>query len=84
MARWRSRAHNYRPHFLIETGEQQEFVDRFQRHSAVGGLGWPALADINHMVRLYDPEDFAKYRAGEPVRTDRIWVKEKRVLNRYF
>ena len=52
MARWRSRAHNYRPHFLIETGEQQEFVDRFQRHSAVGGLGWPALADINHIAPL--------------------------------
>ena len=83
MAPWRSRARTTIDH-LIETGEQQEFVDRFQRHSAVGGLGWPALADINRMVRLYDPEDFAKYRAGEPVRTDRIWVKEKRVLNRSF
>ena len=79
-----ARAHNRQPYLLIENGEQQEFVERFEHHSAVGGLGWPARADINHMVRLYDPDDLAKYRAGERVRTDRVWVKEKRVLNRYF
>jgi hypothetical protein len=36
------------------------------------------------MVRLYDPDEYARYRAGEPIRTERIWVKEKRVLDRYF
>jgi len=79
-----ARAHGYRPYFLIENGELQEFVAQFERQSALGSLGWPARADINHMVRLYDPDDFARYRAGEPVRTDRVWVKEKRALNRYF
>lgn len=79
-----ARAHGYRPYFLIENGEQQEFVAQFEQHSVVGGLGWPARADINHMVRLYDPDDFARYRAGQPIRTERIWVKEKRALNRYF
>jgi Dolichyl-phosphate-mannose-protein mannosyltransferase len=78
------RAHGYRPYFLIENGEQQEFVAQFEQHSAVGSLGWPARADINHMVRLYDPDEYARYRAGEPIRTERIWVKEKRVLDRYF
>ena len=46
--------------------------------AALGGLGWPPLADINHMLRIYDPEDYEKYRAGIPIKTDRIWLTKKR------
>jgi 4-amino-4-deoxy-L-arabinose transferase-like glycosyltransferase len=77
------RAHGYQPYFLIETGEQQEFVDRFESKSPLGGLGWPPIADINHMLRIYDPDDYAKYRAGERVTTERIWTKNERVLARF-
>jgi hypothetical protein len=77
------RAHEYRPYLLIETGEQQEFVDRFQSKSPLGGLAWPPIVDINHMLRIYDPDDYLKYRAGERVTTERIWTKRERVLSRF-
>ena len=77
------RAHNYRPYLLIETGEQQEFVDRFQATSPIGGLAWPPIVDINHMLRIYDPDDYVRYRSGERVTTERIWTKRERVLTRF-
>jgi hypothetical protein len=76
-------AHDYRPYLLIETGEQQEFVDQFQAKNPIGGLGWPPIADINHMLRIYDPDDYLKYRAGERVTTERIWTKREGVLARF-
>ena len=72
------RARGYRPFFLIESGEQPEFVQQFEGKSALGGLGWPPLADINHMLRIYDPDDYARYRAGNAIRTDRIWITKRR------
>jgi len=72
------RAKGYRPYLLIETGEQQEFVQQFEGKSALGGLGWPPVADINHMLRIYDPQDYERYRAGIPIQTDRIWMVKKR------
>jgi len=78
-----ARAHDFRPYFLIESGEQQEFVNRFQGSSPLGGLAWPPIVDINHMLRIYDPDDYARYRSGERVTTDRIWTKRERVLDRF-
>lgn len=72
------RAHRFHPYFLIETGEQAEFVQQFEGKSPLGSLGWPPTVDINHMLRIYDPDDYSKYRAGVPIRTDRIWVTKKR------
>jgi hypothetical protein len=77
------RAHQYRPYLLIETGEQQEFVEQFQSKNPLGSLAWPPIADINHMLRIYDPDDYAKYRSGERVTTERIWTKKERVLARF-
>jgi len=77
------RAHAYRPYLLIETGEQEEFVGRFQAKSHVGGLAWPAIVDINHMLRIYDPDDYERYRSGERVTTERVWTKKERVLDRF-
>jgi dolichyl-phosphate-mannose-protein mannosyltransferase len=78
-----ARARGYRPYLLIETEEQQEFVDRFDARSPLGGLGWPPLVDINHMLRIYDPEDCSRYRAGERITTERVWTKRERVLARF-
>lgn len=72
------RAHGHHPYLLIETGEQAEFVQRFEAASQIGQLGWPPGVDINHMLRIYDPDDYAKYLAGTPIRTDRIWMTKKR------
>ena len=77
------RAHDYRPYLLIENGEQQEFVDHFQAKSPIGSLAWPPIADINHVLRIYDPEDYVKYRAGQRITTERIWTKRDRVLTRF-
>ena len=77
------RAHEYRPYLLIETAEQQEFVARFQSKSSLGGLAWPPIVDINHMLRIYDPEDYVRYRSGERVTTERIWTARERVLARF-
>lgn len=77
-----ARSQQRRPYLLIETEEQQEFVDRFGGHSAIGNLGWPAVVDINHMLRIYDPDDHARYRGGERVTTERIWTRKERVLDR--
>jgi len=69
------RDRGYRPYLLLEPWEQPEFVQRFDPHSQLGGLSWPPIADINHEVRIYDPEDYARYRAGVPIRTDRVWTR---------
>jgi hypothetical protein len=34
-------------------------------------------------LRIYDPEDFSRYRAGERIRTERVWTKNERVLARF-
>ena len=78
-----ARANGYRPYLLIETGEQQEFVDQFAGKSPLGGLGWPPRVDINHMLKIYDPEDFSRYRSGERITTERIWTKKERALSRF-
>ena len=71
------RAQGYRPYLLLETWEQPEYVQRFERTVSLGGLGWPPIVDIDHEVRIYDPDDYARYRAGIPVRTDRIWNRRR-------
>ena len=69
------RAEGLRPYLLLEIWEQPEFLKQFEGHSAVAGLGWPPIADIDHEVRIYDPEDYARYRSGIFVKTDRVWTK---------
>jgi hypothetical protein len=69
------RAQGYRPYLLLEQWEQADFVQKFGSSSRAGELSWPPIVDINHEVRIHDPDDYARYRAGLPVRTDRIWKK---------
>jgi hypothetical protein len=71
------RTSGYRPYLLIEPWEQADFVKRFGAKSRLGGLSWPPIADINHQVRIYDPDDYLRYRAGIPIRTDRVWQKKR-------
>jgi len=71
------RTQGYRPYLLLEMWEQPEFVQRFEATSPLGGLGWPPMADIDHELRVYDVDDYARYRSGIPVRTDRIWKRRR-------
>ncbi len=70
------RARGYRPYLLLEPWEQQDFVRQFGGRSPLGGLSWPPIVDINHEVRIFDPDNYRQYRAGVPIRTDRIWQKK--------
>jgi hypothetical protein len=67
------RAQGYQPYFLFERSEEQEFRARFDRHSRLGALDWPPIADINRQVRIYDPSDLDRYKRGERVETHRVW-----------
>jgi hypothetical protein len=63
----------YRPYFALEAWEEAQFRDRFSRHSALGLLDWPPVADVGKPVRVrfYDPRDRRRFLAGEPVATSR-------------
>lgn len=69
--------HNGRkPYLLFEAWEEPHFRSRF-RNDRLGELGWPPMAEINQTVRIYDPEDYDKYRRGETVATDRVIIKRQ-------
>jgi hypothetical protein len=71
------RSRGYRPYLLFETWEEAGFRKRFEGRSAIASLDWPPIADIDHDVRIYDPDDSARYRSGTPVYTDRVWTKPR-------
>jgi hypothetical protein len=62
-----------RPFFALEAWEEAQFRGRFGRHSAMGLLDWPPMAEVGRpvKVRFYDPRDRDRYLAGEPVATAR-------------
>jgi hypothetical protein len=63
------REQGYEPFLLFERFEEQPFRERFTS-SALGRLDWPPLAEIGGQVRIYRPEDRARYQAGDAVPTD--------------
>jgi hypothetical protein len=60
------------PYLLIESSEEDAFRRRFAGASEFGALDWPPAAQIGPLVRLYDPRDRARYRAGETIPIARI------------
>jgi hypothetical protein len=63
-----------RPAFLLlEASEEPAFRTRFAGHSALASLDWPPRYQVGSMIRIYDPSDRRRYRAGRRVRTVRIW-----------
>ena len=60
------------PYIVIERREEQPFRARFRSQSEIGGLDWPPRFDLNRQVRIFDPEDRAKYLAGEPYTTENV------------
>ncbi len=68
----------YRPYFLFEADEIQDFRNRFGALSARGALDWPPRADIDRQVRIYDPADCDRYRRGEQVATDLVFTRPRR------
>jgi hypothetical protein len=60
------------PYLVFERREEAQFRTRFRPHSDVGGLDWPPRFDINRQVRIFDPDDRARYLAGESYSTENI------------
>ncbi len=62
-----------RPYILVETWEEPGFRGRFGSHSDIGKLDWPPSYEIDRVVRIYDPQERARYHRGEPVDTEFVW-----------
>lgn len=69
------RAQGYRPYVLLESDEEPLFRAQFGSAGGLGQLSWPPLAEIIHRVRIYDPDDLARYRRGERIQTDYFWAR---------
>ncbi len=64
--------HGHPPAIVIEQWEEEGFRQRFagQRY---GALDWPPRYAVDRRVRIYLPEDRARYQRGEPVHTDTVF-----------
>jgi len=71
------KAEGFRPYFLLDVKEEPAFIARFQDHSPLGSLEWPPIAQINHELRVYDPDNRAAYLAGAAIATEQIWTKPR-------
>jgi hypothetical protein len=60
------------PYILVERREEPQFRSRFRSQSEHGGLDWPPRFDLNRQVRIFDPDDRARYLAGEAYPTEQI------------
>ena len=65
--------HGRRPFILVESWEEPRFRSRFADHSDIGKLDWPPKYEIDRVVRIYDPQDRARYHRGERVDTEFLW-----------
>lgn len=66
------RSKGLKPYLVFERREEAQFRDRFGSRSEVGALDWPPRFDINRQVRIFDPDDRARYLAGEPYPTELV------------
>ena len=60
------------PYVLVERREEPDFRARFRDQSEIGKLDWPPRFDLNRQVRIFDPDDRARYRAGESYATENV------------
>jgi len=63
------RSRGLQPYVLVERWEEPIFRKRFAE-SRAATLDWPPWAEIGGQVRIYRPEDRARYFAGELVATE--------------
>jgi hypothetical protein len=70
-------ANGLAPYILVERREEQDFRARFRGHSSYGALDWPPRLDLNRQVRIFDPADRARFRAGESYATDNVGTRRR-------
>ena len=66
------RRHGRKPYFLFERSEEAAFKAHFASHDPLGTLEWPPVADIDRVVHVFDPDDYARYTSGVYVPTQQI------------
>ena len=64
-----ARTRGFEPYLLLERWEEPIFRQRFAG-SATAALDWPPLAEIAGQVRIYRPDDRARYLRGDAAPTD--------------
>jgi len=70
-------ARGLHPVIVVEEWEEPRFRQRFAAQSQYGGLDWPPRFDIDHQVRIFDPEDRARYLAGDALHTEIVWPNRR-------
>lgn len=58
------------PFIIVEEWEEPLFRSRFAMYSPLGALDWPPRFDVARQVRIFDPDDRARYLAGERIPTE--------------
>jgi hypothetical protein len=66
------RSKGLHPYVLVERREEPQFRARFRSQSEIGALDWPPRFDLNRQVRIFDPDDRARYYAGESYATEQV------------
>ena len=61
------------PYIVVESWEELGFRRRFGDHSEIGKLDWPPQYEVDRLVRIYNPEDRARYHRGERIWTEYLW-----------
>jgi hypothetical protein len=65
------RSRGYQPYLLLERWEEPLFRDRFAP-SATAALDWPPAMEVSAQVRIYNPDDRARYLQGTAVPTEYV------------
>jgi hypothetical protein len=66
------KAKQLQPYIMVERREEPDFRARFRGRSDIGGLDFPPRFDLNRQVRIFDPDDRARYLSGEAYSTENI------------
>lgn len=66
------RGRGLKPYLLFERSEEPAFQAQFGSKDPLGTLAWPPVAEIDHVVRVFDPDDYARYMRGEYVKTEQV------------
>jgi len=68
--------HDRAPAIVVERSEEAGFRERFAGQT-YGALDWPPRYDVDRRVRIFLPEDRARYLSGEPVVTTAVFAPRR-------
>ncbi|MEI6667743.1 MAG: glycosyltransferase family 39 protein [Acidobacteriota bacterium] len=70
------RKRGYTPILAVDVSERRAFTARFDSHSQLAALDWPARMTIGGAISIYDPADRARHLSGEKIAAESVtWPK---------